>query len=116
MHGPLVRKRWNRAVKRKLEKGYITEEEAETQFIHNPPSSSSKVEEPAPKATAVADTSFTNVATRIAYICLPSSENSRIPFSEAGRNALKWSDAACFLVARCARRDAEYEDVRSQCR
>ena len=47
-------------MKRKLEKGYITEEEAETQFIHNPPSSSSKVEEPAPKATAVADTSFTN--------------------------------------------------------
>ena len=38
-------------VKRKAEKrGYITEEEAASQFIHNPPSSTSKIEEPAPKA------------------------------------------------------------------
>ena len=47
-----------RETESRKKRGYITEEEAASQFIHNPPSSTSKIEEPAPKATAVAATSW----------------------------------------------------------
>ena len=62
-------------VKRKAEKmGYITEEEAASQFIHNPPSSTSKIEEPAPKAQQEIDR-----ATEIVWLTRTVSAHTHAP-------------------------------------